>query len=55
MNDTLSYLMGSYYSITSFAVFVWILKQLFIAIRYAVKYFVVEERKDRDMETKETA
>ena len=53
MDDTLTYLMGSYYSITSFAVFIWILKQLFIVIRYMVKCFVAEEKKKQDIRIKE--
>lgn len=51
MNDTLVYLMSSYYSIGTFAFFVYILKQFLILIRYMIKFFVTEEKKNRDMET----
>ena len=44
MSDLTSYMMISFFSIGSFACFVWLLKQLLIVVRYAVKWYVTMQK-----------
>ena len=54
MNDTMTYVLIGVYSLSTFAVLVWLLKQLMIVIRYFVRIYVAESKKIENLITDNT-